>query len=119
MVTTYTIYAQINSLEEFGFIAGSPYTLNFNVYEQNGITPLDMGGATFKWVLSPYGQNYSVLEKTGSITGIGTAEVQLDTVDTELLSGKYIQQPVIVSFSGEEYRPGQGVILFVPRIPLA
>lgn len=119
MVQTYTIYAQINSLEEFGFIAGTSYTLNFNVYEENGVTPLDMGGATFKWVLSPYGQNYSVLEKTGTITGVGTAEVQLNTADTETLSGKYIQQPVIVSFSGEEYRPGQGVILMVPRTPLA
>ncbi len=119
MVTTYTIYAQINSLEEFGFIAGTSFTLNFNVYEQDGITPLDMGGATFKWVLSPYGQNYSVLEKTGVITGVGTAEVQLDTVDTAELSGKYIQQPIITSFSSEEYRPGQGIILFIPRIPLS
>lgn len=119
MVQTYTIYSEINSLTEFGYIAGTSYTLNFNVYEQNGITPLDMGGATFKWVLSPYGQNYNVLEKTGVITGVGTAYVQLDTVDTETLSGKYIQQPVIVSFSGEEYRPGQGIILFIPRTPLA
>lgn len=119
MVQTYTIYAQINSLEEFGFIAGTPFTLNFNIYEQDGITPLDMGGATFRWVLSPYGQNYSVLEKTGTITGVGTAEVQLDTVDTETLSGKYIHQPVIVSFTNEEYRPGQGVILVIPRTPLA
>ena len=118
MVQTYTVYAQINSLEEFGFIAGSPFTLNFNVYEQDG-TPLDMGGATFKWVLSPYGQSYSVLEKTGTIAGIGTAEVQLNTVDTETLSGKFIQQPVIISFSGEEYRPGQGVILIIPRTALA
>lgn len=118
MTSTYTVYAQINSLAEFGFIAGSPFTLNFNVYEQDGVTPLDMSGASFKWTLTPYGQSYNVLEKTGSITGVGTAEVQLDTVDTEELSGKYIQQPVIVSFSNEEYRPGQGVILVIPRIPL-
>lgn len=119
MVQTYTVYAQINSLEEFGFIAGTSFTLNFNVYEKDGVTPLDMGGATFKWVLSPYGQSYSILEKEGTITGVGTAEVQLDTIDTTSLAGKYIQQPVIVSFSGEEYRPGQGVILMIPSIPLA
>lgn len=119
MVTTYTIYSQINSLEEFGYIAGTSFTLYFDVYEQNGITPLDMGGATFHLVLSPYGQNYSVLEKAGTITGVGTAEVELESADTANLSGKYIQQPVIVSFSGEEYRPGQGVILLIPQTPLA
>lgn len=119
MVQTYTVYSQINSLEEFGFIAGTPYTLNYNVYEQDGITPLDMGGGTMKWTLSPYGQNYSVLEKNGSITGIGTCQVQLTTADTETLAGKYIQQPVIISFSGQEYRQGQGVILIIPRTALA
>lgn len=118
MSNTYTLYSQINSLTEFGFIAGTEYTLNYNVYEEDGITPLDMGGATFKWVLSRYGQNENILEKTGSITGIGTATVSLSAEDTELLSGKYIQQPVIISFGGEEYRPGQGVILIIPRTPL-
>lgn len=116
MVTTYTIYAQINSLEEFGFIAGTPFTLNFNVYEQDGVSPLDMGGGSFKLVLSPYGQSYTILEKEGTITGIGTAEVQLDTSDTISLSGKYIQQPIITSFSGEEYRAGQGIVLVIPAI---
>lgn len=119
MTSTYVLYSEINSLAEFAFIAGTPYTLNFTVYEEDGTTLLDMGGGSFKWTLSPYGQNYSVLEKTGTITGVGTAEVQLDTLDTETLSGKYIQQPTIVSFSGEEYRPGQGVVLLIPRTPLA
>jgi len=119
MTSTYVLYSQINSLSEFAFIAGTSYTLNFNVYEEDGTTPLDMGGGTFKWVLSPYGQNYSVLELTGTITGIGTAEVEIPSSSTENFSGKYIHQPVIISFSGEEYRPGQGVVLIIPRTPLA
>lgn len=119
MPSTYTLYAQINSLEEFAFIAGTPYTLYFTVYEQDGTTLLDMGGGTFKWTLSPYGQNYNALEIDGTITGVGEANVSLETADTETLSGKYIQQPVIVSFSGEEYRPSQGVLLIIPRTALA
>ena len=118
MSNTYVIYSEINSLSEFGFIAGNPYTIEFEVFEQDGTTPLDMGGATFKWVLSKYGVNESVLEKDGSITGVGTAEVVLDTVDTESLSGKFIHQPVIVSFSGLEYRPAQGVLIIIPRTAL-
>ncbi len=119
MASTYTLYSQVNALTEFAFIAGTPYTLNFNVYEENGVTPLDMGGGTFKWVLSRYGQNENLLEIDGTITGIGTATVELTTANTESLSGKYVQQPVIISFSGQEYRPSQGICLIIPRTPLA
>lgn len=119
MPSTYTLYSQVNSLNEFAFIAGTPFTLNFNVYEENGITPLDMGGGTFKWVLSRYGQNENILEIMGTITGVGTATVELATEDTETLSGKYVHQPVIISFSGQEYRPSQGICLIIPRIPLS
>lgn len=118
MANSYVLYSQINSLEEFSFIAGTPFTLYFTVYEQDGTTLLDMGGGTFKWVLSPYGQNYNVLDVEGTITDVGKANVQLETADTELLSGKYIHQPVIISFSGEKYRPSQGVVLIIPRTAL-
>lgn len=119
MTSTYVLYSQINSLSEFAFIAGTSYTLNFNVFEDDGVTPLDMGGGTFRWVLSPYGQNYSVLEIEGTITGIGTAEVEIPSSSTENFSGKYIHQPVIISLSGDKYRPAQGVVLIIPRTPLA
>lgn len=114
---SYQTFAILNSLSEFSFIAGNSYTLEFEVYEENGITPLDLGGATIDWVLSPYGQtDYTVLSIAGIITGTSTFEIELTSSDTELLSGKYIQQPVITSFSGAEYRPAQGVILILPRI---
>jgi hypothetical protein len=118
MNNSYRVYSQINALPEFGFIAGTTYTLYFNVYEENGVNPLDMGGATFRWVLTRYGLSESVLEVEGSITGIGTAEVQLTTNDTKNLSGKFIHQPVIISFTGEEYRPSQGTLIIAPRVPL-
>lgn len=118
MSNTYTPYSQINAMEEFGYIAGSSYTLYFNVYEQDGTTPLDMGGGSFKLLISPYGEEYSILQKDGDITGVGTAEALLETNDTKNLSGKYTIQPVIISFSGQEYRPSQGVVLLIPQIPL-
>jgi len=114
---TYQSFAILNCLEEFSFIAGNSYTLEFEVFEENGITPLDLGGATIDWVLSPYGQtDYTVLHVVGTITGANTFEVELSHINTETLSGKYIQQPVITAFSGEEYRPAQGVILILPEI---
>ena len=118
MSSTYVLYSQINGMEEFGFIAGQPYTIFFEVFEEDNVTPLDMGGATFKWVLSPYGQSYNIKEITGEVTGIGTAKVELSTADTIGLSGKYIQQPIVISFTGEEYRPSQGIVLIQEAIPL-
>ena len=118
MSSMYTLYSEVNSLSEFAFIAGMPYTLYFEVFEGDGVTPLDMGGGTFRWTLSPYGEVYNILEKEGTITGVGTATVQLSTTDTETLSGKFIHQPVIISFSGLEYRPAQGIILIIPRTAL-
>ena len=116
---SYLTYATINSLEEFGFIAGTDYLITFNVFEENGITPLDMGGATIKWALAPYGQtSYNVLQLNGVITGVGVFTVTVPSASTETLSGKYIHQPVITSFAGAEYRPGQGVLLLMPQIPM-
>lgn len=116
---SYLTYATINSLEEFGFIAGTDYVITFNVFEENGITPLDMGGATIKWVLAPYGQtSYNVLQINGVITDVGVFTVTVPSASTETLSGKYIHQPVITSFAGAEYRPGQGTLLLIPRIPI-
>jgi hypothetical protein len=114
---TYINYATLNALEEFSFIAGNTYTLEFTVYEDNGVTPLDLQGATVDWTLCPYGQtDYTILQKSATITGTNTFEVVLSNTDTSALSGKYIQQPVITAFEGEEYRPAQGVILVLPQI---
>jgi hypothetical protein len=112
-------YAQINSLEEFPLIAGTNFTLKFIVYEDDGVTLLDMGGATIYWVLCPYGQpDYAVAQLSGTITSIGHFEVEITSSTTRNLSGKYIHQPVIISFLGDEYRPGQGIILIQPQIPV-
>jgi hypothetical protein len=98
-------------------IAGSNFTLTFTAYDSDGISLLDLSGATIKWVISPFGQtNYTILQKTGVITGTGTFTVTLNSSDTASLSGKYIQQPVITDFLGNIFRPAQGTILILPRI---
>ena len=48
-------YSQINSLEETTFIAGNDFTLEYAVYEEDGVTPMDLGGANTYCLLSPYG----------------------------------------------------------------
>lgn len=115
---SYTSYSEINSLDEIIFIAGTSYTLVFNVYAEDGITPVDLGGATIKWVLSPYGQpDYKILQLSGTITALNTFEVAITSASTDSLSGKFIHQPVIISFSGSKYRPAQGLLTLIPRTP--
>ncbi len=115
---SYTSFSNINQLEEFSFIAGNLYTINFTVYESNGVTPMDLGGATVYWVLSPYGQpDYRIAKITASITGTNTFTVIIPSATSESLSGKYIHQPIIFSFGGKEYRPCQGVLLVLPQVP--
>ncbi len=115
----YITLATINSLEEFGFIAGTDYLITFNVYDEDGVTPLDMGGGTVKWALAPYGRtSYNILQIEGVITAIGQFTITVESTDTETLDGKYIHQPIIRSFAGSYYRPAQGVLLISPRIPL-
>jgi len=116
---TYVAYNQINSLEEFSFIAGTDYTLTFNVYEEDGVTPQNIGGASVKWVLSPYGQSYNALQIDADLLDDYSFEVVIPAASTANLSGKYIHQPVITSFYDEEFRPAQGVVLILPQTPLS
>lgn len=115
---TYTSYSNINSLPEFSFIAGNQYEIDFTVFEANGITPMDIGGATVYWVLAPYGQpEYKVVQITGTVTGTNTFKFIIPSATSSVLSGKYIHQPIIVSFGGLEYRPAQGILLVIPQTP--
>jgi hypothetical protein len=116
-MSSFTSYAQLNSLEEFSFIAGTDFTLVFNVFESDGATPLDIGGATVLWNLCPYGQtDYNILQITGVITGTSQFTVTIPSASTIDLSGKFTQQPVVMAFNGDTYIPGQGTLLILAKI---
>lgn len=115
---TYLTYQDIYQFEDFAFIAGTEYTIEYTVYESNGVVPVDISSGTTKLFVSPYGQpDYVAIEKSGVLsveTGVFT--ITLDTNDTKDLSGKFIQQPVVYDFAGKEYRLAQGVFTIIPRI---
>ena len=114
---TYTSYATLNSLGEFSFIAGSQFEIDFTAYQSDGVNPMDLGGATVYWVLAPYGQpDYTVVQITGTVTGTNTFSFTIPFATSSTLSGKYIHQPIIVSFGGLEYRPAQGILTVIPTI---
>ncbi len=116
---SYSSYSQINSLEETTFIAGNDFTLKYEVYESDGVTPMDIGGATVYCLISPYGQpEYNEVQITATITGANTFEANITALLSKELSGYYIHQPVIIAFSGAEYRPAQGLLNILPQTPI-
>lgn len=117
MPSTYVLYKEINNLEEFAMIAGTDYTLVFTVYDQDGVLQ-NIGGATVKWTLSPFGQSTNILQINGTILDDNRFEVVIPAASTQNLSGKYTQQPVIRSFYGQQFIPAQGTILIIPQTPI-
>lgn len=113
---TYESYNNLNCLDEFAFVAGTECEFTFNCYESNEFSPFDIQDAM--WVLAPYGDFETVeIKKTGcSITATGVFKVILDSADTEDLSGKYIQQPIVFDSDGKSYRLAQGTITISPKI---
>lgn len=113
-----SITVVVNNLEEFSMIAGTSKLLEFSVYDNSGL-PLNISTCTVKWVLAPFGQPSSnVAQVDGTITGLNTFEIDIPNADTETLSGKYIHQPIIISFDNKETRLGQGIITIIPQIPI-
>jgi hypothetical protein len=112
---TYSLYNNLD-LPECTFVAGTPFTLEFPTFEEDGVSPFDLSGCSVLWVLCPDGNfNLRTIQKSGTITSASTFKVVLNTLDTENLSGKYIQQPIIVSPSGT-LRCGQGIVLITQKI---
>ncbi len=110
-------YDEINSLESLPLIAGNDFTFKYDVYDEDGVA-LDISGATTYLLLSPYGQpDYAQVQVSGTVTGLNTFQCSLSSVLSRNLSGWYIQQPVLISFSGTEYRPTQGLVIFGTRTP--
>lgn len=121
MTNTFTSFT-ITSLCEISFIAGTYRELTFDVYDATN-NPVDISsGYTFKWVLSPYGSpNVTSLSKDG--TYIATTDknrfiVYLYSTDTVSLSGKYVQQPIIIIDDDHQFRMGQGYVIIVSTVTI-
>jgi hypothetical protein len=106
----------INNLPTISFIAGTEQELTFYIYD-SGSAVKNLSSATCTWEMARYGTNTTALTKTAIVSGspVNKMVVTLDSFDTELLSGKFIHQPVITEGSSE-YRPSQGIINIFAQI---
>jgi hypothetical protein len=108
-------YDSLNNLSEISFVAGTEKLLTFTVYNEDGVTLLNISSGSATWKLCQYGEfQTTILTKTGTVINANQFTVLLDPVDTETLSGKYIQQIIVIDNSGKTFVPGQGIIIISP-----
>jgi len=117
MTDIYDAYSEINSLDALMFIGGDEQTLTFFIVDETG-NPIDLTLGTSYWLLAPYGNpEMPVLELTGTPgSEINEVSFLVESDDTADLSGKYIQQLLVIDFLGSEYRPCQGIVTIIPQI---
>lgn len=115
--------AQVNQMEEFSMIGGTQQTLIFTFVNSAG-TALDITTSSFAWRLSPLGYpNNQIINLTSSanptlfsVTSPNILTVTLSGSYTSSLRGKYVQQPVLIDYLGNEYIWQQGLITIIPKI---
>lgn len=113
-------FANMFNLEDDEFIGGTSYTIEFTVTDIAGV-PVDLSASTCSWTMGYFGNpEETVLSKTGVISGVDNEifTITLESSDTSNIYGKFIQQPVIIDFSGREFRLGQGILTIIPNIPV-
>jgi len=110
-------YDNLNNIAETSFVAGSDQVWTFTCYNTDGATLLDITSGSVTWYLCPYGEpSIITLQKSGYIVTNHTFTVTLTATDTIDLDGKYLQQVSVTDYSGNTFRPGQGIVIVVPAI---
>ena len=113
-----TSYADLNSMEDLEFIAGTQYTLEFTTYTADGVNLLDLTAATVAVTLCYLGQpETSVIYQAGVLSDAANGEwyAILATADTEDLYGTFILQPLIIDSGGDEFTPAQATCVILPK----
>ena len=109
-------YSEINCLDEIFFIGGTTYTLKIDVEDKNG-NPYNLTSASAicRVKVSPYGENYAMLDKAGDIVATNRFQVIFSSGDTQYLSGKFTYQPIITTGS-VVLVPAQGVMIITKGV---
>lgn len=113
-------YATTFQLKKIKFIAGDTYILEFTVIDEAG-DPVDLSASTCSWSMGYFGNPQdTVLSYEGVISGDDNEifTITILSEDSAPLAGNFIGQPVIVDFSGREFRLAQGIIVILPQVPL-
>ena len=113
-----TAYDRINSMADTEFIAGSRYILYFEMFEADGVTPLDLTGGSASVRVSYLGQpETSVITLTGvlDVIPINTWTATFQPADTTGLEGVFVMQPRVTDSASAEFISAQGRLVLLPE----
>lgn len=113
----YEDYTQNNTLPTVSFIAGTDYTIEYTLKNQEG-NYINVNAYSLKILLSPYGQpEYTILQISATTSGSTKFIANFADTDTLGLGGHYLQQAELTDIAGKKTRAGQGEVIILKAIP--
>jgi hypothetical protein len=114
-------FDSLNNLDDLSFVAGTDKTLTFSVYEEDGVTPLNINSGSALWRICLYGEfKTTIFEKAGSVSGttitVGLTSSDTLSINSSNIPKKFIQQIIVTDNDGKVFIPGQGSVIISPSI---
>jgi hypothetical protein len=108
-----------NQLAEMTFIAGDYKFLEFQVFDGETQTLVDLSlFKEIRWVLFPYGNSENpILNLKGSVVASDNTkfDVSIKSEYTENLVGLFVQQVTLIDMANKEFVPAQGYFEIIPK----
>lgn len=108
----------ISYMEEFPMISETPYTLNFNIYDESRTDISNISGY-LNWRLFEYGKPSETITQKKIFCSNGASSLELESDDTKKLNGKFVQElsGFLEDSFGFKFKISySGIILILPRI---
>ena len=103
----------VNSLSEEQFIAGGEQYFEFKIYDSESGTALDISdlNLTFSMNSITDPSSFNSISIVAEHKDINTFRVTIPSNMTKNLRGVYLQQPILIDYTGKELKPAQGRII--------
>ena len=103
----------VNSLSEEQFIAGGEQYFEFKIYDSETGTAIDISDVNLTFSMNSMTEpsSFNSLSIVAEHKDINTFRVTITSEMTKNLRGVYLQQPILIDYTGKELKPAQGRII--------
>lgn len=104
-----------NSLSEEQFIAGGEQYFEYKIYNSETGVPIDVSDLNLRFTMNSMTDpsDFNSISVDAELKDSTTFRVTLTAEMTKNLRGVYIQQPVLIDYTGKELIPAQGRIIIM------
>ena len=103
----------VNSLSEEQFIAGGEQYFEFKIYDSEAGTALNIDDLSLRFSMNSMTDpsSFNSLSVLAERKDANTFRVTITSEMTKNLRGVYLQQPILIDYTGKELKPAQGRII--------